>query len=155
MKALARIEATWTKFDYAFEKELPGATTAAKASIFGQQVINDQAYFILFWGQLEAEVDAVCRTAVNRRRLDPDWQVRRAWDLYHPNEPRFSGLSFENRARLVLDGQGGRASPSALTLKHYGSRNQIAHGELQATRIDVSAFVADWHLIQAALHRAT
>ena len=73
----------------------------------------------------------------------------------NPNEPRFSGLSFENRARLVLDGQGGRASPSALTLKHYGSRNQIAHGELQATRIDVSAFVADCYLIQAALHRAT
>ena len=155
MKDLARIEATWSKFDYVLEQELSSATVAARPKIVGQQIINDQAYFILCWGQLEVEIDEVCRAAVNRRRTHPDWQVRRAWDLYNPGEPRFSGLSFENRARLVLDGQGGRASPYALTIKHYGSRNQIAHGELRATRIDVSAFVTDCYLIQSALHRAS
>ena len=56
--------------------------------------------------------------------------------------------------RLVLDGQGGRGSPYALTLKHYGIRNQIAHGRLQLTRIDVGAFVQDCHVIQSALYRA-
>lgn len=152
---MARIEATWAKLDYALERELSGVTAAERLRIFGQQIINDQAYFILSWGQLEVEIDDVCRAAVNRRRTHSSWQVRRAWDLYNPNEPRFSGLSFENRARLVLDGQGGRASPYALTMKHYGSRNQIAHGELQTTRIDVSAFVADCFTIQSALHRAS
>lgn len=41
-----------------------------------------------------------------------------------------------------------------MTVKHYGIRNQIAHGRLQLTRIDVSAFVQDCYVIQAALHRA-
>lgn len=154
MKDLARIEATWAKLDITLEQELSAATSAERAKIIGQQIINDQAYFILSWGQLENEINDVCRAAVDRRRNHQDWQVRRAWDLYNPNEPRFSGLSFENRTRLVLDGQGGRASPFALTIKHYGSRNQIVHGELGSTRINVSAFVADCFLVQAALHRA-
>ena len=34
-------------------------------------------------------------------------------------------------------------------------RNEIAHGKLRTTRIDVGAFVADCYSIQAALHRAT
>ncbi len=155
MKDLARIEATWAKLDYALEQELFGVTLVERSKVVGQQVINDQAYFILCWGQLENEINDVCRAAVSRRRNHDDWQIRRAWDLYNPDEPRFSGLSFENRARLILDGHGGRASPYAAAIKHYGSRNQIAHGELRATRVDVSAFVADCYVIQAALHRAT
>ena len=155
MKDLALIEATWTKLDFALERELQGAESAENTKILRQQIINDQAYFILCWGQLEDEIDARCRAAVSRRRSHADWQVRRAWDLYNPSEARFSGLSFENRARLVLDGQAGRGSAYSMTIKHYGSRNQIAHGKLQATRIDVSAFVADCYTIQAALHRAT
>ena len=154
MRNLARIEATWIDIDYALERELSGAVAADKSKVFEQQIINDQAYFILCWGQLESEIDGRCRAAVSRRRNDRDWQVRRAWDLYNPNDPRFSGLSFENRARLVLDGQAGRGSAFALTIKHYGSRNQIAHGTIQKTRVDVSAFVQDCFVIQSALHRA-
>lgn len=154
MKDLLRIEAAWIKLDYALEKELAAASPVEKTRIFGQQVINDQAYFILSWGQLEIEIDSRCRAAVNRRRHHEDWQIRRGWDLYNPNDSRFSGLPFESRVRLVLDGQAGRGSPFALAIKHYGSRNQIAHGSLQATRIDVSAFVADCFLVQSALHRA-
>ena len=145
---------TWPK-SHVPEHQLSSVTAAAEHETIGRKIIDDRACFILCRGALEVEIDDVCRAAVNRRRTHPDWQVRRAWDLDDPGEPRFSGLSFENRARLVLDGQGGRASPYALTIKHYGSRNQIAHGELRATRIDVSAFVTDRYRIQSALHRAS
>lgn len=154
MKDLLRIEALWIKLDLTLESELSKVFGAGRIKIIDQQVINDQAYFILCWGQLEAEIDGKCRDAVRRRRNHGDWQIRRAWDLYNPDEPRFSGLSFENRARLVLDGQAGRGSAYALTMKRYASRNQIAHGTLRATRIDVGAFVQDCFAIQSALHRA-
>ncbi len=155
MRDLARIEATWTKLDYALERDLSGADATETSKILSQQIISDQAYFILCRGHLESRIDSTCRAAVDRRRTHADWQVRRAWDLYNPQEARFSGLSFENRARLVLDGQAGRGSEYAITMKHYGSRNQIAHGDLRTTRIDVSAFVQDCFVIQSALHRAT
>lgn len=155
MKHLARIEATWIKLDYALERESSDVTPGARSRILDQQIVNDQAYFILCWGQLEAEITSHCRDVVRKRRSHDDWQIRRAWDLYNPEEPRFSGLSFENRARLVLDGQAGRGGAYALAIKHYGLRNQIAHGNLQATRIDVSAFVSDCYTIQSALHRAS
>ncbi len=40
-----------------------------------KRLINDQAYFVLAWGQLEADIDKACR--------------------------HLSGLSFENRMTLV------------------------------------------------------
>jgi len=119
--------------------------------ILAEQVVNDQAYFILCWGQLETEIDAKCRDAVRRRRSNPDWRLHRGWDLYNPDDDRFSGLSFENRVRLVLDSKVGKGSAFALALKHYNIRNRIAHGALQNTQIGVSDFVRDCYTIQAAL----
>ena len=142
MKGIGRIFSLYTDIDERFDQRLATGFPDAAA----HQVLNDQAYFLLCWGQLETEIDRKCRDVVRRRRDDPAWHVRRAWDLYNPDDPRFSGL--------VLDGQAGRGSPYALTIKHYAVRNQIAHGRLQATRISVSAFVQDCTIIQAALHRA-
>ena len=118
------------------------------------QILNDQAYFLLCWGQLENEINTACRHAVRKRRSDQDWRIRRAWDLYNPDDPRLSGLSFESRVRLVLDSQAGRGSPFAKTMAHYAMRNKVAHGQLEARRVNLSATVAEFHLIQAALHRA-
>ena len=151
MKELPRIFAVYTDIDAHLEQERVDGSSNASV----RQILNDQACFLLSWGQLEVAIDDVCRDSVRRRRSEPKWQTRRAWDLYNPDEPRFLGLSFEDRTKLVLDCQGGRASPYALTIKHYSIRNQIAHGKLQATRINVSAFVKDCYVIQAALHRAT
>ena len=151
MKDIGRIFSVYTDIDEQFDKQLATGSPDAVA----RQILNDQAYFLLCWGQLETEVDLRRRDAVRRRRGDPAWHVRRGWDLYNPDDPRFSGLALEDRARLVLDGQAGRGSPYALTIKHHGVRNQVAHGKLQTTRISVSTFVQDCFVIQAALHRAT
>ena len=53
-----------------------------------------------------------------------------------------------------MDRDEGRSSAWAKTIYHYATRNEIAHGTLKLTRIDVSAFVQDCYVIQAALHRA-
>lgn len=51
-----------------------------------RQRLNDQAYFIVCWGQLESAIDDACRAAIRKRRADADWTVRRAWDLYNPDD---------------------------------------------------------------------
>ena len=119
-----------------------------------RQILNDQAYFVLCWGQLENEINSICRTAISRRRLTSAWATRRGWDLYNPDDPRLSGLAFEDRTRLVLDAQEGRSSPYAKVMGYYEMRNRIAHGTLQPTRIAVQAVVKDFYVIQSALHRA-
>jgi len=75
-----------------------------------QSRVNDQAYFVLCWGQLEAEIDQACREAIRRHRNDTSWSVRRAWDLYNPDDKRISGLSFEDRTALVVDHGAGPGS---------------------------------------------
>lgn len=52
---------------------------------------------------------------------------------------------------LVLDQSAGAGSPWAKVMRYYALRNQIAHGELQAQRIDVDEVVKDFFQIQAAL----
>ncbi len=154
VRDLERILDAYTQTDASLEAKRTPAAAASVASTEARQVLNDQAYFLLCWGQLETEINARCREAIRRRREDPDWQTRRGWDLYNPDDPRLSGLSFEDRVRLVLDMQGGRGSPFAKVMVHYEMRNKVAHGRLESRRVDVRAVVGDFHLIQAALHRA-
>lgn len=128
---------------------------SSREPILDMQVLNDQAYFLPCWGQLENEINLRCRNAIRWRRNDASWQIRRAWDLYGPDDSRLSGLSFDDRVKLVLDQQEGRGSPYAIAVAHYGIRNRIAHGQLEWIRIAVLDFIKDCCVIQAAPHRAT
>jgi hypothetical protein len=112
-----------------------------------EQRINDQAYFVLAWGQLEAEVDDACGDAIRQGQAHGDWRSSRAWSLYDPENPR---LSFRNRLRLVLDES---TDEWRRTIDHYRVRNDIAHGTLLSQRIDVSSVIQDFFLIQASLIR--
>jgi hypothetical protein len=79
--------------------------------------------------------------------------MRRGWDLYNPDDSRLSGLSFENRAALGLDKdeRAGPNSPWKKVMRYYNLRNQIAHGNLQASGIDITEVVQDFFIIQGAL----
>ena len=154
MKDLARIFATYVDLDAYLEQERSKDPSSSMRAMAARQILNGQAYFLLCWGQLENEINECCSAAIRRRRESVDWAVRRGWDLYNPDNLRSSGLTFEDRVRLVLDAKGGRGGPFAMTIMHYGVRNQIAHGTLHLTRIDVSVFVQDCYLIRSALHRA-
>ena len=155
MKNLARLNALYTKIDEILETACEGVSPAEADRIRVDQALNDQAYFLLCWGQLERAIDDSCRDAIRRRRSHVDWQVRRAWDIYNPEDPRLSGLTFESRVAIVLDRSAGRGQPYAVTMRHYEARNRIAHGRLDQARIDLASVIRDFYLVQAALHRAT
>lgn len=148
MRDLPHIRAIYLEIDAVLETQRSAAITNVDASAVNRielrQRINDQAYFLLSWGQLETAIDNKCRTAIRGRQASGNWAVRRAWDLYNPEDDRLSGLRFENRVALVLDRSAGAGSPWAKVMNYYALRNQIAHGQLQAQRIDVDEVAQDF-----------
>jgi hypothetical protein len=155
VKDLPAINAAYNRIDGALEQERVNAIAGGKPLVTNRigdiQRINDQAYFVLCWGQIELAVNEACRAAIRHRRDSPQRHVRRAWDLYNPKDDRLSGLSFENRARLVLDAKAGPGSAWAKLMSYYSTRNQIAHGALQAAGLDIPAATGDFYAIQSAL----
>src|SRR5688500_17082690 len=104
MRELPAIEATYTIIATDLDKQLDAARVAndlqAIQWVSKQQQINDSAYFILVWGQLEAKINEICETAIRTRLANGDWERRRAWDGHDPDNLR---AKFEDRAALVLD----------------------------------------------------
>lgn len=155
MQDIPAIAALYGQIDAEFESERARAAASGNAAsvsrVEAKQRINDQAYFLLCWGQIEVAVDDACRNAIRKRIASTDWAVRRAWDLYNPDDKRLSGLRFEDRLAIVLDRQAGAGSPFARAIAHYSLRNSIGHGRLRPERIDVQAVVSDFHQIQSSL----
>jgi hypothetical protein len=152
MQNLAAIAALYNEIDAEFERQrahaLAAQDGAAATRIEGKQSLNDQAYFILCWGQLETAIDDTCREAIRRGRQISNWAIRRAWDLYNPDDRRLSGLSLEERAALVLNRNEDHWRSA---IEYYNLRNQIAHGRVLARRIDVPKVIAAFYTIQGAL----
>lgn len=155
MKSLPQIIALYQEIDKFFEDErqeaIASADEPARELIERKQLLNDQAYFVLCWGQLESELDDACRAVIQRRQSDADWEMRRGFDFYDPNDKRLSGLAFVRRVALVLDSGVGRSGPYATVMSYYETRNRIAHGKLGAQRILVSKVVADFYVVQSAI----
>lgn len=155
MRDLTFIRAVYPEIDSKLEAQRTTASTngdsVAIDRIESKQRINDQAYFVLCWGQLETAIDEKCRGAIQKRQASGNWMVRRGWDLYNPDDERLSGLRFEDRTALVLDRNAGPGSPWAKVMRYYALRNQIAHGELLAQRIDVDEVVNEFFQIQGSL----
>ncbi len=150
VKDLPAIAALYTEVDN-FLDSLRDPTSDAAGDVIEQKLrINDQAYFVLAWGQLESAIDDACRRAIDKGRSQRDWRQRRSWSLYNPEDRRLSGLRFEDRAALVLDPDA-EGREYSLAMQHYNIRNQIAHGTLLSQRIDVTAVVDQFFVIQAAL----
>ena len=114
-----------------------------------QQILNAQAHFVLAWGQLEADIDEVCRAAIERGILQQDWRQRRTW-IVHKEDVDTERLNFKKRLTLVLD----RSTVEwSNTRRYYNVRNQIAHGDLSHTNIDLLTVIADFHCIRSSLVR--
>jgi len=111
-----------------------------------EQQLNNQAYFILAWGQLEAEIDSACKHAVDAGQSQEEWKVRRAWDLINPDN--LSRLGFRGRLKLVLDKNGEEYGE---VVKWYMLRNQIAHGQISSEGIDVPKIIRDFNRIRKLL----
>ena len=150
MKDLPAIAALYTEVDNFLDNLRDPASDTHRDAIEQKLRINDQAYFVLAWGQLESAIDDACRRAIERGRNQRDWRHRRSWSLYNPEDRRLSGLRFEDRAALVLN-PNAEGREYSLAMQHSNIRNQIAHGSLRSERIDVTAVVEQFFVIQAAL----
>jgi len=128
----------------------PSRESDARDRVAREQELNDQAWFVLAWGQLEADIDEACRGAIRQGQSHDDWRIRRAWSLYNPDDRRLSGLSFENRLTLVLERTSGEWRR---IMQFYNVRNRIAHGTLLSERIAVSDEIQEFLRIQAFLAR--
>ena len=121
-----------------------------KSFAANDQRINDQAYFVLAWGQSEADVDEACRDVIRRGQTHDNWRFRRVWSLYDPDSRRLGGMSFENRLSLVLNKE---STEWKTIMKQYRLRNQISHGKLLPTRIDVVHVIQQFLRIREDLVR--
>ncbi len=154
MSDLPAIAAAYEKIDLHFQRLRHTENRTGDEPVPGpvdrDQRINDQAYFVLAWGQLEADIEEACREAIRDGQSHDDWRHRRAWSLYNPDDRRLSGLSFENRLTLVLE----KGSDDwKRTMELYNVRNQIAHGALLSARIDMARVIEDFFRIQSSLVR--
>ncbi|MFC6028039.1 hypothetical protein [Methylobacterium mesophilicum] len=107
---------------------------------------NDNAYFVLLWGQLENEINAKFVAMITAGQAHTDWSERRKFYNYNLDKTRF-----EDRLSLLLDKQAGRGSEWALAMRYYGYRNKIAHGESNRTGIDVTTVIGVLYQVQSAL----
>lgn len=158
MRSLQQIAALYDEINKSFDdqrlKAIADSDEAARQRIEQKQLLNDQAYFVICWGQLETEIDDACRGAIRQRQANTNWEMRRGFDFYSPDERRLSGLTFDRRVAMVLDRGAGSGSPFAKVMSYYETRNRIAHGKLEAKRIDVSGVVAaDFYSIQSGIKR--
>lgn len=155
MRDLAALSSLHAEINLRFEdllgRALDGSSLDEARRITTKQRLNDQAYFVLCWGQLEAEIDDRCREVIRAGRAHADWRARRGWQMYNPDDRRLSGLRFEDRVGLVLDRDGGPGSPYARVMDYYALRNGIAHGRLRTDGVEIGTVVADFHLIQSEL----
>ncbi len=154
MSGLLAIAGSYERID-GFLKDLrmrhdAAGETGERDRVAREQEINDQAYFVLAWGQLEADIDEACRDAIRHGQAHGGWRERRAWSLYNPDDRRLSGLGFENRLTLVLERGSGEWRRA---MQFYNVRNRIAHGTLLSERIHVSSEIEEFFRIQAALVR--
>ena len=152
MRELPAIEATYTELASELDRKMDEAIQRndqrAIEWIGQQRQINDSAYFILAWGQLEAKINEACGEAVRQRTHHRDWNVRRAWDLHDPDDLR---AKFEDRAALVLDRSNAATDAYRRTIRYYGQRNRVAHGKSLATGIDVPTVIAEIYQISSEI----
>jgi hypothetical protein len=153
MNRLVELLGIYNKVDQYLESDIQNivSNAAKKRQLEQYQRINDQAYFVLCWGQLEGEINESCRKAIRKRKSNPDWSKRRAWDLFNPEDKRISGLTFEERVLLVIDKLNNRGAEWKLVTNYYQLRNLIAHGGSHEHRIDVNKIVQDFYKIQAKI----
>ena len=113
--------------------------------IADERRINEQAYFVLAWGQLEADIDEACKGVIGEGRRNADWRIgaRRACS-------ENLRMSFRNRLTLVSE-EG--SDDRNLIMELYKVRNRIAHGTFLSEGIDVSGIIQDFFRIRLSLVR--
>ena len=112
---------SFTASDQAFNAAEAMATTAReRRRLAGLRQLNEQAYFVVLFAQLEQHVGDECRKLIDRKRASSDWEKRRAWEVVDRNQiPLMQKVALLTRS-------GGTDYNSIHAM--YATRNAIAHG---------------------------
>jgi hypothetical protein len=107
--------------------------------------IQERGLFVLLFAQFETEVTAVFERARDERRANPDWRVRRGWDVPAYQTAR---VPFETKLAMVLD----RQQPEfARICDAYRRRNHCAHGGMSEPIYPIDAFIRHLYHWQSLL----
>jgi len=154
VNGLRTIAETFEKVD----RHLAGRRKAGKAaggkplprSIGRKRKINEQAWFLLAWGQLDADITDACRNIIRMGQSQEKWRDRRAWSMHNPDDRRLFGLRFASRLMLVLERDN---RDWKRTMELYSTRNRIAHGNLELENFDMRTAANDLLRIQESFVR--
>jgi hypothetical protein len=148
MNQINHIVAIWEVLDASLEQERVEAENAKDAKraerILDRQRINDHAYFLLCFAQLETHIRKGAETLVNNRRDRTEWSERRSWETYNPGR-----LRFDQALMLVADRAG---HTYRRIIGYYETRNLAAHGGFGAARIEVGMVAADFQMLAGRLN---
>jgi hypothetical protein len=150
MRLAQQIFAAYNEIDRFLTKEFDNAlnsgNAARQATIRDFQRFNDNAYFVLLWGQLENEINQKFKTLVAAGQAHHDWKERRKF--YNINMDR---TKFEDRLAFLVNRNAGSGSAWAMAIRYYDQRNKIAHGESDRSGISVTTVIGDLYQVQSAL----
>lgn len=149
MQDVPLIKAAYEWLDAAYQagivEAVAGRDETASDRLGKKRDILERGIFVLLFGQFEREVDDRFIQARDGRMANPDWRVRRGWDV-----PALQGrrIPFETRLALMLD----RQNPSyAKVIQAYGIRNHCSHGGTSLPVGSIDSLVNDLYVWQALL----
>ncbi|MCX7046202.1 MAG: hypothetical protein NTX50_12045 [Candidatus Sumerlaeota bacterium] len=127
MSYIRHIYAAYLHSDAAFdEQEARAHSTQRKEQWTRKRELNNYAYFILLFTQLEDHINEECRKLIVRKSAAGTWRGKRLWDSIE-----LENLNFKQRVALLAE-KGG-TDFNKIT-EYYKVRCEIAHGDSSPRR---------------------
>lgn len=110
--------------------------------------VVERGFFVLLFGQFENDVNEHFVSGRDQRVSNPDWRVRRGWDV--PAFANHKRVPFESKLAAVVD----RNVPEhGSMLNAYQLRNHCAHGGMSNPVGSIDDFISDLQVWSAMLRR--
>jgi hypothetical protein len=137
MRSFRQIHASYLATDdFLSKSELAAHGPKARQHWAALRFYNDQAYYVMFFAQLEQFIDSQCARLIDKKKRSRVWKSRRLWDSTDPGRMQFM------RKVALLTQKGGTTYQKIE--QYYDRRCDIAHGtHLAPGAIVVSVAVVD------------
>lgn len=123
MKNLKKIYESYQAADGFLSNAESNASTQRDRQYWGERrSLNDQAYFLMMFAQLEDYINEKCQKLIGRKKASRKWVMRRLWDTVKADE-----LQFKKKVALLTDKSG---AVYKKVIDYYKIRCGIAHGTI-------------------------
>ena len=151
MREVPQIKAAYDWMVEAYQTEVSAAVSAGNHVAVDRLDKNrdalERGMFVVLFGQFEKAVAEYFQQARDTRAANPDWSIRRGWDISTYAGDR---VPFETRLTLVVD----KRNPSyGGILQAYGLRNHCPHGGTSQPVGSIDEFVKDLYVWSSLLRR--